>query len=47
MCIRDRIEGAAQGRGLGHQFLRHIERCRVIVHIIDMGAVDGLSLIHI
>ena len=35
------IEGAAQGRGLGHQFLRHIERCRVIVHIIDMGAVDG------
>ena len=35
------IEGAAQGKGLGHQFLRHIERCRVIVHIIDMGAVDG------
>ena len=28
-------------QGLGHQFLRHIERCRVIVHIIDMGAVDG------
>ena len=35
------IEGAAQGKGLGHQFLRHIERCRVIVHIVDMGAVDG------
>ena len=35
------IKGAAQGKGLGHQFLRHIERCRVIVHIIDMGAVDG------
>ena len=34
------IEGAAQGKGLGHQFLRHIERCRVIVHIVDMGAVD-------
>ena len=35
------IAGAAQGKGLGHQFLRHIERCRVIVHIVDMGAVDG------
>ena len=35
------IEGAAQGRGLGHQFLRHIERCRVIVHIIDMGGIEG------
>lgn len=35
------IEGASQGKGLGHQFLRHIERCRVIVHIIDMGAEEG------
>ena len=35
------IEGASDGKGLGHQFLRHIERCRVIVHIVDMGAVDG------
>ncbi|WP_423364621.1 GTPase ObgE [Mycoplasma sp. P36-A1] len=35
------IEGASQGKGLGHQFLRHIERCRVIVHIIDMAAVEG------
>ncbi|MCI8541687.1 MAG: GTPase ObgE [Erysipelotrichaceae bacterium] len=35
------IEGASQGKGLGHQFLRHIERCRVIVHVIDMGANDG------
>lgn len=35
------IEGASEGKGLGHQFLRHIERCRVIVHIIDMGANDG------
>lgn len=35
------IEGASQGKGLGHQFLRHIERCRVIVHIIDMSASEG------
>lgn len=35
------IEGASQGKGLGHQFLRHIERCRVIVHVIDMGSSEG------
>lgn len=35
------IEGASQGAGLGLQFLRHIERCRVIVHVIDMAGVDG------
>lgn len=29
------IEGASQGRGLGHQFLRHVERCAVIVHVVD------------
>lgn len=35
------IEGASQGVGLGHQFLRHIERTRVIVHVIDMSGSDG------
>lgn len=35
------IEGASLGQGLGDQFLRHIERTRVIAHIIDMGGVEG------
>ena len=35
------IEGESQGVGLGHQFLRHIERTKVIVHVIDMSATDG------
>lgn len=35
------IEGASQGVGLGHQFLRHIERTRVIVHAIDMSGSEG------
>ena len=35
------IEGASHGVGLGHQFLRHIERTKVIVHVVDMSATDG------
>lgn len=35
------IEGAAQGRGLGHQFLKHIERTKVILHVVDMGSFEG------
>ena len=35
------IEGASQGVGLRHQFLRHIERTKVIVHVVDMSATDG------
>ncbi|MBR3118400.1 GTPase ObgE [Oceanobacillus profundus] len=35
------IEGASVGVGLGHQFLRHVERTRVIVHVIDMASIEG------
>ena len=35
------IEGASHGAGLGFEFLRHIERTRVIVHIVDMARIDG------
>jgi GTP-binding protein len=37
------IEGASAGVGLGHEFLRHIERTRVLVHVVDMTAVDPLA----
>lgn len=35
------IEGANEGVGLGHQFLRHVERTRLIVHVIDMAGIEG------
>jgi len=35
------IEGAHQGVGLGHEFLRHVERTRVIVHVVDIAATEG------
>ena len=35
------IEGASEGIGLGHEFLRHVERCRLIVHVVDVSGCEG------
>jgi GTP-binding protein len=35
------IEGASDGAGLGHDFLRHIERTKAIVHLVDLAPLDG------
>lgn len=35
------IEGASEGVGLGHEFLRHVERCRLIVNVVDVSGIEG------
>ena len=35
------IEGAADGAGLGHSFLRHVDRCRLLLHVVDISAFEG------
>ncbi len=35
------IEGASTGAGLGHQFLRHVDRCRLLVHVVDVSGSEG------
>ncbi|CAN5838134.1 GTPase ObgE [soil metagenome] len=37
------IEGASDGKGLGHRFLRHVERARVLVVLVDLASVDGVA----
>lgn len=35
------IEGASEGVGLGHDFLRHVDRCRLLVHVVDVSGIEG------
>ena len=39
------IEGASEGKGLGFQFLRHVERTKMLLHVVDIAEVDGRSAI--
>jgi GTP-binding protein len=39
------IEGASEGRGLGHQFLRHVERARVVCLLLDLAPMDGIPVV--
>ena len=38
------IEGASEGKGLGHEFLRHIERCSILIHMISLNPDDNMDI---
>jgi len=39
------IKGAHKGTGLGHNFLKHVERCYLLVHLIDIASIDGRDFV--